>query len=228
MCLIALAHRASDRFPFILAANRDEDLLRPTHDAHWWNDAPDVLGGRDALHGGSWLAVSRGRRFAAVTNLRGAPLRGRSRGTLVGAFVKGDAAVRDYAAEVAHHADEYSGFHLLAGEIGGEVLYIAPDKQESLAPGIHAVSNAPHGEQWPKTALAAAAMEEALRLEDETELIESLLRFLTTRRGATEVQSEVFIESERYGTRSSTVIVATQAEIVFVEKTRTEKRTFRM
>lgn len=228
MCLIALAHHASDRFPFILAANRDEDLLRPTHDAHWWNDAPDVVGGRDALHGGSWLAVSRRGRFAAVTNLRGAPLRGRSRGALVSAFVKGDAPVRDYAVEVARHADQYSAFHLLAGEIGGEVLYIAPDRQEELAPGIHAVSNAPHGELWPKTMLAAAAMEEALALEDETELIEHLLRFLTTRRGASEVQNEVYIESERYGTRSSTVIVSTGNEIVFVEKTRTEKRTFRM
>ena len=83
MCLIAFAHRASERFPFVLAANRDEDYTRATHDAHFWSDAPVILGGRDALHGGSWLAVSRGGRFAAVTNLRGAVPRGRSRGALL-------------------------------------------------------------------------------------------------------------------------------------------------
>jgi uncharacterized protein with NRDE domain len=228
MCLISLAHRASDRFPFILAANRDEDLQRPTHDAHWWNDAQDVVGGRDALHGGSWLAVSGSFRFAAVTNLRGAEPRTRSRGALVGEFVKGTTDVHAYAAEVARHAGEYSGFHLLAGTVGGEIMYIAPENQETLAHGIHALSNAPHGEHWPKTALAAAAMEEALALETESEIIEHLLRFLTTRRGATEVESEIFIEGERYGTRSSTVIVATGDEIVFVEKTPTQTLTFRL
>lgn len=228
MCLIALAHRASARFPFIFAANRDEELQRPTHDAHWWSEAPDVLGGRDALAGGSWLAVSRAFRFAAVTNLRGAVRRERSRGALVSEFVKGTTDVRDYAAEVARDASEYSGFHLLAGAIGGDVMYIAPERQEVLANGIYALSNAPHGEPWPKTTLAAAAMEEALTLQDETTLIEHLLRFLTTRRGASDVESEVFIESERYGTRSSTVIVATDGEVVFVEKTRNQKRTFRM
>src|SRR5688572_16164 len=80
MCLIALAHRASPRFPLVIAANRDEDYQRATHDAHHWPDAPDVVGGRDGLYGGTWLAVRRGGRFAAVTNLRGAERKTRSRG----------------------------------------------------------------------------------------------------------------------------------------------------
>src|SRR5204863_200004 len=72
MCLIALAHRASEKYPFVLAANRDEDYERDTRVAQVWEDAPEVVGGRDALYGGSWLAIARNGRFAAVTNLRGA------------------------------------------------------------------------------------------------------------------------------------------------------------
>jgi uncharacterized protein with NRDE domain len=228
MCLIALAHGVSDRFPFVLAANRDEDYERPTLDAHFWADAPDVLGGRDALHGGSWLAISRAGRFAAVTNLRGAVQRSRSRGALVSEFVKMDVDVHAYAAEVARHAEEYSGFHLLAGTIGGAMMYIAPDLQEELAPGVYAVSNAPRGEEWPKMQLARNAMEHALMLPDEEAVSEELMHFLTTPRGTGRVESEAFIVGERYGTRSSTVIVATVSEILFVEESGGERRMFRM
>ena len=114
MCLIVLAHRASEDLPFVLAANRDEDYDRPTHDAHAWPEMEDVVGGRDALYGGSWLAVRRGGRFAAVTNLRGAERRKRSRGFLVSDFVVGDADAESYATAIARDADDYAGFHLIA------------------------------------------------------------------------------------------------------------------
>src|SRR5437016_557368 len=71
MCLIALAHRASERWPLVIAANRDEFFARPTRAAHWWDDAPGVYGGRDLRAGGSWMAVTRRGRFAMVTNVRG-------------------------------------------------------------------------------------------------------------------------------------------------------------
>ncbi|HKR65999.1 MAG TPA: NRDE family protein [Thermoanaerobaculia bacterium] len=226
MCLIALAHRASPQYAFVLAANRDEDYTRPTFDAHFWSDAPDVLAGRDALHGGTWLAVSRGGRFAAVTNLRGAAQRSRSRGALVSDFVRGGDDVHAYADDVARHADEYSGFHLLAGTIGGDAMYIAPDAQFELAPGVHAVSNAPRGEEWPKTAFAAEFMEHALSLPRDA-IADALLAFLTTPRNTGAIESEVFITGERYGTRSSTVIVATQDEVLFVEQSGGARRDFR-
>ncbi len=68
-CLIALA-AGIGKFPLVLLANRDEDYDRPTLHAAFWGEAPDVLGGRDALHLGSWLAITRRGRFAAVTNLQ--------------------------------------------------------------------------------------------------------------------------------------------------------------
>jgi uncharacterized protein with NRDE domain len=218
MCLIAIAHRVSPRFPLVIAANRDEAYDRATHDAHFWPDAPDVLGGRDGVHGGTWLAVTRGGRFAAVTNLRGAEQRTRSRGALVAEFVTSEIDLPSYASGIARDAAEYSGFHLLAGEIDGRAMYISPETQYDLEPGIHGVSNAPSGEHWPKVGLAVATMGAILESPEEHTVIDDLMRFLSTQRGAGTVESEVFITGEIYGTRSSTVIVATRNEILFAEQ----------
>jgi uncharacterized protein with NRDE domain len=214
MCLIALAHLASSRFPFVLAANRDEEYARPSHAAAFWEDAPEVFGGRDAVAGGSWLAVTRNGRFAAVTNLRGAIARSRSRGELVSGFVMSDTEPLLYAQSL--DVAQYAGFHLLVGEIGRMVVYV--DSNGGIAvlePGIYAFSNAPAGEHWPKEQFAIEEMRSALNADDITA---ELLSFLTMRRNTGAVESEVFIESDRYGTRASTVIVAGHKGFSFVEQ----------
>jgi uncharacterized protein with NRDE domain len=225
MCLIVFAHAVSPRHPLILAANRDEDHQRPARAAHFWEDAPDVLGGRDLRAGGGWLAITTSGRWAAVTNLRGgaAPEHARSRGALVGDFVRGNESPRAYVDDVARHAAEYAGFHLLAGVVGGEVAHFSV--MPAIVPhGIHAISNAPHGEVWPKSAAAMEVMDDAIALgyehaeQAEQAIIDHLLRFLTTPRGTGRIESEPFIVGERYGTRSSTVILASSEEIVFVEQ----------
>lgn len=235
MCLIAIAHRASERYPLVIAANRDEDYERPTLDAHVWADAPDVIGGRDAVHGGAWLAVTRSGRFAAVTNLRGAEARVRSRGFLVRDFVTTAVDVRTYSSAIGHDAAEYAGFHLLAGEAGGEAMYIAPEEQHELAPGVHGLSNAPRGEQWPKTAIAAQRLQSALHATNVDVLLDELMQFLCTPRGSDSVESEVFIRGDRYGTRSSAVIVVTMGGTLFAEQSyarggtvQGERRTMRL
>ena len=70
MCLIAFAWLAHPRWKLVLAGNRDEFHARPTALAGWWPDAPQVFGGRDLEAGGSWLAIDRRGRLAAVTNVR--------------------------------------------------------------------------------------------------------------------------------------------------------------
>lgn len=233
MCLLTVAHGASERFPLIIAANRDEDYQRPTHEAHVWGDAPDVVGGTDAVAGGSWLAVTAEGRFAAVTNLRGAMPRTRSRGALVRDFVLGADAPLAYASAVAAVAHEYAGFHLVVGVADGATVYLdslrpAP---RPLPPGIHAFSNAPADEHWPKVDIAIEAMRASLATET---LLDDLLRFLSTPQNAQTVEREVFIAGDRYGTRSSTVIVVSADEIVFAEQSFTrgglragERRVFR-
>src|SRR3954469_19281398 len=109
MCLIIVAHRISSRVPLVIAANRDEDHLRPSRAAHAWDEAPDVIGGRDLVAGGSWLAIRRDGRWAAVTNLRGSAKQPdiRSRGALVSGFVLGDTTPIAYVSDVGRDADAY-------------------------------------------------------------------------------------------------------------------------
>lgn len=216
MCLIALMHSGHR---LVLAANRDEEYARPTRSAHAWDDARDVIGGRDLTHGGSWLAITRSGRFAAVTNLRGAvpPEGGLSRGLLVRDFVLGDDAPLDYARAVAGRAHDYAGFHLLAGVAGGEVAHYTNGAGEpTLAGEVFAISNGPLGEEWPKVALAREVISNARDVHD-------LLEFLSTRThgGNSTIEtipSDVFVVSDRYGTRASTVIVADSEGVKLYEQ----------
>jgi uncharacterized protein with NRDE domain len=217
MCLIIVAHRVSSRFPLVIAANRDEDYLRPSRAAQAWDDAPDVTGGRDLVAGGSWLAVRRDGRWAAVTNLRGSAKRpdSRSRGELVSRFVLGEATPLDYVRSVDR--DAYAGFHLLAGIAGGALAYFATglDEARTLPEGVHGVSNGPPDAQWVKVERGVLAMRDAL---DRDDMSERLLTFLGTATPEEPIENSVFIAGERYGTRSSTAIVVNDDHIDFVEQ----------
>lgn len=217
MCLVAIAHAVSAEFPLVVAANRDEDYDRPTLAAAPWEEWPEVIGGRDVEAGGSWLAVRRTGRFAAVTNLRGAVRTSRSRGALVRDFVTSAVEARHYADAVLAEAAEFAGFHLIAGDESGEVYYVTQGLSRQLPQGVHAFSNAPAGEEWSKVAVAADAIGGALA-GPAAGIAAALLSFLSTARGATAFQDEVFIAGERYGTRSSTVILVGAEEIAFTEQ----------
>jgi uncharacterized protein with NRDE domain len=70
MCTILFAYGMHAGFPLIVLANRDEYYERPTRAAKYWADHPDIYAGRDLAAGGTWLGVTDGGRFAAVTNYR--------------------------------------------------------------------------------------------------------------------------------------------------------------
>jgi uncharacterized protein with NRDE domain len=88
MCLILLAWQVPGRPALVVAANRDEFHARPAAPAAFWEDQPSILAGRDLEARGTWMGISRGGKFAAVTNYRGGtePRAAQSRGSLVTAF----------------------------------------------------------------------------------------------------------------------------------------------
>ena len=70
MCLIIFAYKSHPKYKFIFAANRDEFYDRPTEQADYWKDHPELLAGKDLQAGGTWMGITKGGRFAAVTNYR--------------------------------------------------------------------------------------------------------------------------------------------------------------
>ena len=153
MCLILLALNVVPRRPWLLLGNRDEFHARPSAPAQAWADVPDVIGGRDLEAGGSWLALNRNGRFAAITNVRsGTPRRGtRSRGELVATFARGGAAPLSYARETAAQREEFGPFNFVVGD--RKTVVCASSLREeawSLEPGVHVLSNGPPDASWPK------------------------------------------------------------------------------
>jgi uncharacterized protein with NRDE domain len=70
MCLIVFAYRVHPVYKLLVAANRDEFYGRSTALAHYWEDRPDILAGRDLEKMGTWMGVTTSGRFAALTNYR--------------------------------------------------------------------------------------------------------------------------------------------------------------
>jgi uncharacterized protein with NRDE domain len=144
MCLILLAWRVPGRQPFVVAANRDEFHARPSAPAAFWEDQPAILAGRDLEARGTWMGISRGGKFAAVTNYRGGtePRAAQSRGALVTAFLSGDETADAYIKSVIPRSGSYSGFNLIASD-GSELWWMSNRDSEPrrLEPGIYGLGN---------------------------------------------------------------------------------------
>lgn len=234
MCLILLAWRAHPDYPLVVAANRDEFFSRRTAAADFWNDAPDVLAGRDLEAGGTWLGVTRSGRFAALTNYRdparnkaGAP----SRGELVSRFLTSGQDPRAYLSELESSADRYNGFNLVFGDLDGLWCFSnCGEGEQALVPGVYGLSNHLLDTPWPKVARGKSALNAALQaLPDEVPLFD-LLRDdriapddALPRTGVSleweRLLSAAFVRSSQYGTRSATVLLRDlSGRVSFVEQ----------
>lgn len=236
MCLITFAWRVDAKTPLLLAANRDEFHARPAAAAHWWEGAPEIFGGRDLTQGGSWLAVSRRNRMAAVTNVRrmippnpSAP----SRGMLVAEFVNGGMNASDYAASLSIRAEAYAGFNLLLYD-GMELLHLTNQPEfsvQAIAPGIHGLSNASLNTPWPKLTRVTNGLSSWLTqmpgnltglfelLRDHRPADDAELPDTGVGRDLERLLSSPFILSPQYGTRCSSVVTFSAASpIEFIER----------
>lgn len=222
MCLILFAVQQDPDFPLVVVANRDEAYARPTRRGHFWQDEPQIFGGRDEEAGGSWMAVTRNGRFAAVTNYREANPPGGdllSRGELVKNFLLGDSVDAVYYLEgIRKQKHRYAGFNLLVGT--AEQLWCYSNREEDIVaiePGVHGLSNGSLNEPWPKVTSGKQALQE--RLESNASLEEFQEILLDTTRSelahlpdtgigleAEEMLSSRFITTETYGTCTTTVL----------------------
>lgn len=224
MCLILLALEPAPELRLVVAANRDEFYARPTAPARWWADAPALLAGRDLHAGGTWMGITRGGRFAAVTNYRettaprpDAP----SRGELVAGFLLAGVPAAEWMERLEPRAGEYNGFNLLAGD-GGSLLWLSNrgGAPRRLEPGVYGLSNALLDTAWPKVERGKAGMRAALAgppdaleralfgvLADAEPAPDGLLPATGVGAERERALSSLFIRTPEYGTRSSTVLV---------------------
>jgi uncharacterized protein with NRDE domain len=222
MCLLALAWKAHPDFTLILAGNRDERHARPTVAAGFWEEAPEVLGGRDLDAGGTWLGVTGADRFAVVTNYREGlnPAKAaRSRGALPADFLKSRITPEAYLRQIQATAGQYGGFSLVVGD-RDSLWYFANRGGAApapVAPGVHALSNHLLDTPWPKVQTAKSRLK--LLLDAGAVTSDALFRMLADRRPAdtglpdTGVGADLerrvsaaFVQDPVYGTRCSTLV----------------------
>jgi uncharacterized protein with NRDE domain len=226
MCLLSLAFNAHPDFPLVFVGNRDEYHARPTAAAGWWEDADNILGGRDLEAGGTWLAISKTGRFGVVTNRPDLPApeqHGLSRGELVTGWLDHTDTLTRLTEQHMHYGGfslllvEQNSLHLVTGGNGaGKLTTDAPGN------GVTGLSNTAPGQPWPKlTWLNQQLATHLSEGEPNPEFLLSLLARTEPVPGSAShgVPATPFVAGEQYGTRCSTVItISRHGECDFVER----------
>ncbi|GAB2300454.1 hypothetical protein Dimus_034496 [Dionaea muscipula] len=175
MCIAGFVWQAHPLYPFLLLHNRDEYHGRPTAPVGWW-EGGEILGGRDELGGGTWLACSRGGRVAFLTNVLELHTlsEAKSRGELPVRFLKSRKSAREFAEEMKKEAQLYNGFNLILADLSStSMLYITnrpkgePISIQEVSPGLHVLSNAKLDSPWPKAERLKIMFEKLLHNESE-------------------------------------------------------------
>lgn len=218
MCLVLFSYDPQSTYPLVVAANRDEFYARPARSAHFWEDRPELLAGRDLSAGGTWLGISRSGRFATVTNFaeEGPSAAPQSRGRLPESFLSGTEGAQQFAHGL--HGISYRGFNLLMWD-GAELVYTSNfGHTQDLQPGVYGLANAELGASWPKVVRGRSLLAEAVAAGADPDDLIRLLADTTVppdealpRRGRPlELERRVapcFIVGDDYGTRASTAVV---------------------
>ena len=245
MCLIAFAIGASQRWPLVIASNRDEFLERPTLPLARWHTGlgHEIISGRDLRAGGTWLGVTPGGRVAFLTNVREASAQPApfSRGQLVMRWLDAGNDVASFAEVLEKDSGAYGGFNLVIGDLQRNDWAWMTNKSsesssgwhvQSLQPGIYGLSNAALDTPWPKTTelkrVLTAALAEQAQQSNLDAFQEPLWNGLGNRSRAPieklpvtgaplaieEALSSAFVDfpEHQYGTRCSTVLLATRTE----------------
>ena len=146
MCTLIAIHRSVPGFPLIVAANRDEYLDRESDGprlrrlGRGWAMAP-----LDLRAGGSWLGLSSGGVFTALTNIRNPhpdPTR-KSRGQVVmdGLEAPSAAEAADLYSQLA--PSTYNPFNCFVADAREAflVVYDEVPRIRELTPGLHVIGN---------------------------------------------------------------------------------------
>ncbi len=235
MCLIVFAYKQHPEYDLIFAANRDESYERPTREACFWNSHPHILAGKDLQAGGTWMGITQQGAFAALTNYRDPSIKREnppSRGQLVLNYLKRNGDSKSYLENIHKRADQYMGFNLLAGTNRRLAYYSNQQKEiKLLEPGLYGLSNHLLDTPWPKTERAKKQLEQII--QDETLSEKALFELLADDREAPDDKlpntgipkeaekkiSPIFIKTENYGTRCSTLLlIRKDGRVTFTER----------
>jgi uncharacterized protein with NRDE domain len=212
MCTLIALHRCYPSAHLLVAANRDEFLVRPASGPrlHDWHGRR-VIAPIDERAGGTWLGLNDAGVFVALTNRPTQRLDAtrRSRGLLVADALGRGSATRAAEAALQFAANAYNPFNLFVADAhhAFAVVYEEKPRVRMLAPGAHVIGNAdPDDIQVPKIARLLGEAEEIARGPEDAALdaLSALCRSHDAR--GDNAFERTCIHTTDYGTRSSTVL----------------------
>lgn len=237
MCLINFSFQNHAHYKLVLVANRDEAYARPTASAHYWEDAPEILAGRDLLQMGTWLGITKQGRFAALTNFRDGINQTNdkvTRGEIVSNFLKEGCTPEFFLHQLNEDKDRYAGFNLIIGDANQLFYYNNIEgKMLEITAGVHGLSNAFLNTSWPKVEAGKSKLEtyclhhETINPDDlfvihadEAYAKDEVLPQTGVGLELERQLSPLFIKTPTYGTRSTIVLTIGQNnEVNFTERT---------
>jgi uncharacterized protein with NRDE domain len=228
VCTILLAWRCAAAAPIVLAANRDELIARPSAPPGVLSESPLIVGGRDLVARGTWLAVSADGATCAVTNRHPAegplvapdPTR-RSRGEIPVALLTADRA--DVTARLRDLGPgRYNPVNVLwVDENQALVAHVddsGPVRVVELAPGPHVLTTRDVDDtNNPKVAMLSAGLQRVLAAGDGSdEVIAGLRAMLADHTSASDSPVDAAcIHGDVYGTVSASTVVAGGGHLVY-------------
>ncbi|EOY15289.1 Ser/Thr-rich protein T10 in DGCR region [Theobroma cacao] len=247
MCIAAFVWQAHPLYPLLLLHNRDEYHNRPTTPVAWWDDGSGILGGRDEVAGGTWLACSKQGRVAFLTNvleLHTLP-EAKSRGDLPVLFLESTKSPMEFAEELVKEAHQYNGFNLILADIPSKSMVYASNRPkgepvsiQQVSPGLHVLSNAKIDSPWHKAQRLGKNFKQMLNKLGKNEVIvkEMVEKLMKDKVKADKSKlpgicaldwefnlSSIFVEVDTplglYGTRSTAALtIHAGGEVAFYEK----------
>jgi uncharacterized protein with NRDE domain len=215
MCLLVVASRVAPDEPLLVGANRDEVLARPSTAMTLLEPGPPrIVGGRDELSGGTWLAVNRDGVCAGLTNQPLGEAKDptkRSRGELPLALARQRTAARAVDSLLAGYAPaDYNGSWLLVGDRTS--LYFVDftgtgrGTAVALPPGIHVLENRSLSEPSRKVELVRATLGQPASGDEVIAAFRRVLADHLIPEGDERPNAANCVHLEEFGTRSSCLV----------------------
>ncbi len=215
MCLLVVASRVVTREPLIIGANRDEVLGRPSTAVTVLDEGPPrIVGGRDELALGTWLAVNERGVCAGLTNQPLGDAKDpskRSRGELPLLLTRHATASDAVEALLAEcRPADYNGSWLLVGDRTSLffVDFTGSDGGTAVAlpPGIHVLENRSLGEPSAKVDLVRAELDVAPRGNEVADAFRRVLADHRNPESEERPNAANCVHLETFGTRSSCIV----------------------
>ena len=221
MCTLLIGRDVTGAGEIVVGANRDEDPARPSDPPNVLVASPRIVGGRDRVSGGTWLALRAGPALTMLLNrppVPGKPPGERSRGLLVmdvaaaadpRAAARAEAATGRYGPCTLVFASPDACWWLaISGTTGDRAT-----REGEIAPGWHAITHAELDDlSEPRTRWLSGQLG-ALRVTAAEPALEALAALLAHHGDAT--SPAVCIHSGRMPTVSASLVFLARERTIY-------------